>query len=183
MLEKCRKQSLWSWNHSTQASPWEGQSRPVFPCSPLSPVEAGVCVLQEDSCVSAALENTITAELIVRQQETSEVLKRQEIFSMRSCCSTKSKALPPRTQFSQTWMMRAASPTCSAVSWGFSSSLVAETDEGSYLHLAWNYKTQDWSGDVLCVLSCLSPTLCNPVTLACQAPLSTGFSRQEYWGR
>lgn len=30
MLEKCRKQSLWSWNHSTQASPWEGQSHPVF---------------------------------------------------------------------------------------------------------------------------------------------------------
>ena len=28
-------------------------------------------------------------------------------------------------------------------------------------------------------LSCL--TLCNPWTFACQAPLSMGFSRQEYW--
>ena len=25
-------------------------------------------------------------------------------------------------------------------------------------------------------------TLCNPRTVACQAPLSMGFSRQEYWG-
>ena len=29
--------------------------------------------------------------------------------------------------------------------------------------------------------SCL--TLVNPWTVACQAPLSMGFSRQEYWGR
>ena len=27
--------------------------------------------------------------------------------------------------------------------------------------------------------SCL--TLCDPMTVACQAPLSMGFSRQEYW--
>ena len=25
------------------------------------------------------------------------------------------------------------------------------------------------------------PTLCDPWTVACQAPLSMGFSRQEYW--
>ena len=25
------------------------------------------------------------------------------------------------------------------------------------------------------------PTLATPWTVACQAPLSTGFSRQEYW--
>ena len=25
------------------------------------------------------------------------------------------------------------------------------------------------------------PTLCNPMTIACQAPMSIGFSRQEYW--
>ena len=25
------------------------------------------------------------------------------------------------------------------------------------------------------------PTLCNPSTVACQAPLSVGFPRQEYW--
>ena len=29
--------------------------------------------------------------------------------------------------------------------------------------------------------SCL--TLCNPMTVACQAPLSIGLSRQEYWSR
>ena len=32
---------------------------------------------------------------------------------------------------------------------------------------------------VLIVQSCL--TLCDPRTLAHQAPLSMGFSRQEYW--
>ena len=26
-----------------------------------------------------------------------------------------------------------------------------------------------------------SPTLCDPMTVACQDPLSMGFSRQEYW--
>ena len=26
------------------------------------------------------------------------------------------------------------------------------------------------------------PTLVNPWTVVCQAPLSMGFSRQEYWG-
>ena len=26
-----------------------------------------------------------------------------------------------------------------------------------------------------------SPTLCHPMTVACQDPLSMGFSRQEYW--
>jgi len=26
-----------------------------------------------------------------------------------------------------------------------------------------------------------SPTLCDPVNCTCQAPLSMGFSRQEYW--
>ena len=27
----------------------------------------------------------------------------------------------------------------------------------------------------------LCPTLCNPRTVACQGPLSRGFSRQEHW--
>ena len=27
----------------------------------------------------------------------------------------------------------------------------------------------------------LCPTLCDPMTVACQAPLSTVVSRQEYW--
>ena len=31
----------------------------------------------------------------------------------------------------------------------------------------------------LCTLSCL--TLCDPWTIACQAPLSMEFTRQEYW--
>ena len=35
-----------------------------------------------------------------------------------------------------------------------------------------------WCG--LVIKSCL--TLMTPRTVACQAPLSMGFSRQEYWG-
>ena len=35
------------------------------------------------------------------------------------------------------------------------------------------------SGDGLVVKSC--PALTSPWTVACQAPLSMGFSRQEYW--
>ena len=27
----------------------------------------------------------------------------------------------------------------------------------------------------------LCPTLCDPMAIACQVPLSMGFSRQEYW--
>ena len=32
-----------------------------------------------------------------------------------------------------------------------------------------------------CLVAKLCPTLVTPWTVACQAPLSTGFSRQEYW--
>ena len=35
-------------------------------------------------------------------------------------------------------------------------------------------------GGGLVAKSC--PTLATPGSVACQAPLSTGFSRQEYWG-
>ena len=28
----------------------------------------------------------------------------------------------------------------------------------------------------------LCPTLCDPMDCTCQAPLSMGFSRQDYWG-
>ena len=37
----------------------------------------------------------------------------------------------------------------------------------------------------MCALQSLQlcPTLCNPWTVACQAPLSVGFPRQEYWSR
>ena len=31
-----------------------------------------------------------------------------------------------------------------------------------------------------CVCALLCPTLCNPMDGTCQAPLSVGFSRQEY---
>ena len=34
----------------------------------------------------------------------------------------------------------------------------------------------------LVIVELLSLTLCNPWTVALQAPLSMGFSRQEYWG-
>ena len=36
-------------------------------------------------------------------------------------------------------------------------------------------------GPLFCLVSKSCPTLCNPMDLACQAPLSMGFPRQEYW--
>ena len=40
------------------------------------------------------------------------------------------------------------------------------------------------SDSVICSLVAKScPTLCDPVDYICQAPLSTGFPRQEYWSR
>ena len=42
------------------------------------------------------------------------------------------------------------------------------------------FSKQTWC--TLCVLVAQScPTLCDPMTVACQAPLSVGFSRQEQW--
>ena len=35
--------------------------------------------------------------------------------------------------------------------------------------------------DVLCLVAQSCPTLCNPMDCSPQAPLSMGFSRQEYW--
>ena len=35
----------------------------------------------------------------------------------------------------------------------------------------------------LCMRAQSCPTLCDPMTVALQAPLSMGFSRQEYWCR
>ena len=40
-------------------------------------------------------------------------------------------------------------------------------------------RLRDWTE--LTELSKLCPTLANPWTVACQAPLSMGFSREEYW--
>ena len=38
-----------------------------------------------------------------------------------------------------------------------------------------------WECIQACMLSRLCLTLCTPMDLACQAPQSMGFSRQEYW--
>ena len=38
---------------------------------------------------------------------------------------------------------------------------------------------RDTFGGGVVTQSC--PTLCNPMDVACQAPLSMGFPRQEYW--
>ena len=73
------------------------------------------------------------------------------------------------------------------------------TEEGAF-HLSglwmlisrcsWGKDIPDW-GDSFhkvhsvfrkcCFVTKLYPTLCNPWTVACQAPLSMGFFRQEYW--
>ena len=34
----------------------------------------------------------------------------------------------------------------------------------------------------MCLVTQACPTLCDPVDCSPQAPLSMGFSRQEYWG-
>ena len=43
----------------------------------------------------------------------------------------------------------------------------------------WRQLGNHCSGDGLVTKSC--PTLATPWTITCQAPLSMGFSRQEYW--
>ena len=53
-----------------------------------------------------------------------------------------------------------------------------------FLHRRWifNHLSYQGSPKLLCAQSLHScPTLCNPMDLARQAPLSMGFSRQEYW--
>ena len=58
-------------------------------------------------------------------------------------------------------------------------------EEGTLLHCWWECKLVQPQWKTVCVLcartlqSC--PTLCDLWTVACQAPLSMGFSRQEYW--
>ena len=43
-------------------------------------------------------------------------------------------------------------------------------------------KTNLWLPKVrMCSVTQLCLTLCDPWTIACQAPLSMAFSRQEYW--
>ena len=42
-----------------------------------------------------------------------------------------------------------------------------------------NSKVSTWESESEVAQSC--PTLCDPMDLAYQASLSTGFSRQEYW--
>ena len=39
----------------------------------------------------------------------------------------------------------------------------------------------EWVSHARCTCTQSCPTLCDLWTLACQAPLSVGFSRQEYW--
>ena len=39
------------------------------------------------------------------------------------------------------------------------------------------------SADKVCSVTQLCSTLCNPWIIACQAPLSMGFPRQEYWSK
>ena len=49
-----------------------------------------------------------------------------------------------------------------------------------YYHLS--FKDKWWWHLCACMLSCFSCVqLCDPMNIACQAPLSMGFSRQEYW--
>ena len=50
------------------------------------------------------------------------------------------------------------------------------------LHLAFLFFSNSGNDYLVHTKSLQScPTLCNPWTVACQTPLSMGFSRQEYW--
>ena len=52
------------------------------------------------------------------------------------------------------------------------------------VHLPWHPRTRDWhcQRSVLCgLVAKLCLTLASQQTVASQAPLSMGFSRQEYW--
>ena len=46
------------------------------------------------------------------------------------------------------------------------------------MHQNWPIKNNVIGGGLVAKLC---PTLATPWTIACQAPLSMGFSRQEYW--
>ena len=77
------------------------------------------------------------------------------------------------------------------VKWGFNTTLVSA--EAGYLYVSLSIHLSVCLSihlfiylsiylSVLCAQSCL--TLCNPMDcIACQVPLSMGFSRQEYWSR
>ena len=54
------------------------------------------------------------------------------------------------------------------------------------IRISWNESTTEGNQALLflcmwCSLLQSSLILCNPITAACQAPLSMGFSRQEHW--
>ena len=57
--------------------------------------------------------------------------------------------------------------------------------EGTPLHCWWECKLVQPPWETVCVLGAPSlpscPILCDLWTVACQAPLSIGLSRQEYW--
>ena len=59
----------------------------------------------------------------------------------------------------------------------FSYSHTASGSSGSWMCVFPSVKS------ILCLITQSCPTLCDPMDIALQAPLSMGFSRQEYWSR
>ena len=59
----------------------------------------------------------------------------------------------------------------------FSYSHMASGSSGSWMCVFPSVKS------ILCLITQSCPTLCDPMDIALQAPLSMGFSRQEYWSR
>ena len=59
-----------------------------------------------------------------------------------------------------------------------------DTETAWVLISGWMYKENvvyvQWN-TCCCAVTKSCPTLCNPMDCTCQAPLSMGFSRQEYW--
>ena len=54
-------------------------------------------------------------------------------------------------------------------------------EEGSKIFSASSLPTASFPTNCCCLVTELCPTLCDPWTVAPQAPLSMAFSRQEYW--
>ena len=69
---------------------------------------------------------------------------------------------------------------------GAASVLPASTSPSRLAHTHWSSCNLSWNDTwwlicYCCLVGKSCPALCNPMDCSCQAPLSMGFSRQEYW--
>ena len=101
-----------------------------------------------------------STELRVKQSTTRK-LQIQEYFSGQQKMRTRMAGI-------QRWPWRGWGRTTKLNGWDCRSFFSAQND----------LETGSW---IRCMSAQLCPTLCDPWTVTCQAPLSIGFLRQEYW--